>query len=122
MNENIFPITVEENEILHAMIPGLQSGYGWSWCNDYWIEDEEEFTEEDLEDAIERIRGWIDESETEKRLLFSAPDLCAALEAVEWCGMGGWYGCCPSCGEDEEDGHAADCIIGNAIKKARGEG
>lgn len=61
----------------------------------------------------------------------AAPDLLAALEAVEWVSThysvpSTWSGyVCPLCGNYEEDGHVkshpdtGDCLVGAAIAKAK---
>lgn len=55
----------------------------------------------------------------------AAPDLLAALKAVEWCGFDGWSGraetCCPKCMVLKYKKHKPDCIISAALAKARGE-
>ncbi|EHJ49557.1 hypothetical protein DFW101_3561 [Solidesulfovibrio carbinoliphilus subsp. oakridgensis] len=61
------------------------------------------------------------------RMMAAAPDLLAALEAVEWQGSmfkdleGKPYTTCPACRRAKVEGHAPGCLIGNALAKARGE-
>lgn len=60
--------------------------------------------------------------EDDAALIAAAPELLAALEAIEWLDDeidGSEY--CPYCGNTKEDGHAEDCAVGNALKKAKGE-
>lgn len=51
------------------------------------------------------------------RVYAAAPDLLAALKAVEWAGeIGGW----PLCEGFEISGHLRNCQIGAALRKAEG--
>lgn len=43
-----------------------------------------------------------------------------ALESIEWTSAKG-FTFCPSCNHTEQAGHSPGCVIGNAIRKARGE-
>ena len=59
------------------------------------------------------------------RLIAAAPDLLAALEAVEWAAdvaleHGGTALGCPWCDQPREDGHYPACQLSAALKKARG--
>lgn len=50
----------------------------------------------------------------------AAPDLYAALEAVEWIERDpDFHGICPSCHNSANRGHEPDCQIRLALKKAR---
>ena len=62
------------------------------------------------------------ELEAVATLFAAAPDLLAALEAVEWIPVDtkGIVKVCPRCGNVEQMGHSSNCIIGNALKKSRG--
>lgn len=59
------------------------------------------------------------------RLIAAAPDLLAALEAVEWIAVPAGYGSfdleCPWCDMRKSSGHTDDCQRQTAIAKARGE-
>jgi hypothetical protein len=61
-------------------------------------------------------------------LIAGAPDLLAALRAVEWggsadCEVGGYEPACPSCDAAKSSGeHHADCKLRAAIAKATGGG
>ena len=59
----------------------------------------------------------------ENALLWAAaPDLLAALRAVEWVGTGwGQEYECPWCNGRRDEGHAQDCLRQAATKKARGD-
>ena len=90
-------------------------------------------------------------SDVDAQLVAAAPDLYAALAAVEWGGMREWDyecsdACCPSCQgwtpadmdeartdavaadsvaqmlQNSHEGHAPDCQLNAALRKARGEG
>ena len=77
--------------------------------------------------------GWSEQTKQEcgalarkveiARKLEAFDDLLKALEAVEW--VNGPEQCpdsyCPWCENMESEGHAADCLRDQAIKKARGE-
>lgn len=52
-------------------------------------------------------------------LIAAAPDLLAALEAVEW--FGGLGDVCPKCRQRKPKGHADDCQLALALAKARSE-
>ena len=60
--------------------------------------------------------------EDNSALLAAAPDMYEALEEVEWSGRNkqGWRKC-PRCLGLEGEGHASNCKLGNALKKARGQ-
>ncbi len=62
------------------------------------------------------------ELEAVATLFQAAPDLYAALKAVEWLSADtkGLVKVCPICGNVEQQGHAPDCIINNALLKAEG--
>jgi hypothetical protein len=60
------------------------------------------------------------------RAVNSHANLLAALKAVEWHRTSAKWGTittdvCPSCGETVIEGHASDCQLALAIKKAEGE-
>ena len=63
--------------------------------------------------------------EPDAHLIAAAPQLYAALKAVEWRGskrVGPDVDeCCPTCEAYPEHGHAADCQLNAALRKARGE-
>lgn len=69
------------------------------------------------------------DAENEKanaQLVSAAPDLYAALESIQWGNdeIGNddeVYHLCPECDRSEVRGHQADCSVGNALAKARGE-
>lgn len=60
------------------------------------------------------------ESYANAHLLKAAPLMVEALEAVEWLGDPEYKRCC-ICRRYSNEGHAPDCLIGNALKAARGE-
>lgn len=63
----------------------------------------------------------IDEQEANACLIAAAPDLLAALMAVEWAGRAGSnVAMCPLCRGLEDWTHESDCLIGKAIKKVEG--
>lgn len=56
-------------------------------------------------------------------LIAAAPELYAALSAVEWVEEvedGGWF-FCPKCLKYKQFGHTKNCPLNAALKKARGE-
>lgn len=56
-------------------------------------------------------------------LIAAAPDLYAALSAVEWVEEkedSGWF-FCPRCLKYKQFGHTQNCPLNAALKKARGE-
>lgn len=62
------------------------------------------------------------EHEADALLIVAAPDLLAALEAIQW----QWDDrsearVCVECDLTEAEGHAPSCAIGKAIAKARGQ-
>lgn len=73
--------------------------------------------------------------DADAHLIAAAPNLLAALRAVEWAGLeddpdGGYYGACPSCGGGDPDnpatpedhvGHTEDCELAAAIARATGD-
>lgn len=64
------------------------------------------------------------ELEAVAALFRAAPLLHEALEAVEWAGMHeDGYSMCPRCKalEGDDAGHEPWCLIGNALRAARGE-
>ncbi len=62
------------------------------------------------------------EARANGQLFFAAPGMLAALETVEWLKSPAFdIGMCPYCGADEEFGHADSCLIGIALRAARGE-
>jgi hypothetical protein len=54
----------------------------------------------------------------------SAPDMYAALKAVEWkevyISINEAYNECPCCGNNQVNGHKPDCQLASALKKAEG--
>lgn len=65
---------------------------------------------------------WMGEElrDANRSLIEAAPDLYESLKAVEWGNK--FKNTCPSCFSCQSQGHAPDCLIGNALKKAEGGG
>lgn len=61
-----------------------------------------------------------DESAAVLQLASAAPDLYRALLAVEW-RSGDAGPRCPGCDRTKAYGHASDCALAAALRKARGE-
>lgn len=73
---------------------------------------------------IAAVWGKRGEKEATGQLMTSAPDMRAALIAVEWDGLtesrnGGYVHACPFCGAEQSSGeHTDDCILWLALRKA----
>ena len=77
----------------------------------------------DLESSICELKptGDVETQRATARLIASAPQLYEALESVQWI-SGNKFDYCPLCFSSTDNGHTKDCIIGQALAKARGEG
>lgn len=65
--------------------------------------------------AYRRQEGMAD-----AHLIAAAPDLLAALKAVEWVDDSDWGPICPWCGVEQPGPHVGDCQGHAAIAKATG--
>ena len=67
---------------------------------------------------IGNLEGTCGTCHANARLIAAAPDLVAALEAVEWHPHTLY---CPWCGMGKEDGHADDCQRQQALAQVKAE-
>ena len=63
------------------------------------------------------------EYQANAHLIVAAPELLRVLESIEWIKVSSFSGTrrCPCCGEIEESGHRAKCLLRNTIDKALGK-
>ena len=72
-------------------------------------------------ESVSIARMYSFNAEANSRLIIAAPMLYEALEEVQWWGTVKDQ-ICAFCGRSKESGHDESCIVGNALRAARGEG